>query len=156
MCDDHPDRPAIARVQGETDSFGSEMHDMCQECLDKHRAHLTSDEAMERRIGICEWCNNSAEDLRNARDYDEGMCGRLYRVCGACIKRVNEEAAAELDEMESFDFSDDYLDECWNCGGEGFVSNCWTEYACVDPEFGCDECTRPCDVCNRPKKPEGA
>jgi hypothetical protein len=22
MCDDHPDRPAVARVQGETDSFG--------------------------------------------------------------------------------------------------------------------------------------
>lgn len=24
MCDEHPDRLAIARVQGETDSFGSE------------------------------------------------------------------------------------------------------------------------------------
>ena len=25
MCDEHPDRPAVARVQGETDSFGCEM-----------------------------------------------------------------------------------------------------------------------------------
>jgi hypothetical protein len=29
MCDDHPDRPAVTRLQGETDSFGSEMHDLC-------------------------------------------------------------------------------------------------------------------------------
>jgi len=109
-CDDHVDRPAVARIQGETDSFGSEMHDMCQECLDKHRKYLASDEAMERRIGICEWCSEPAEDLRDAGDYDEGMCGRLYRVCGACIRRVNEEAAAELEEMETYDFRDDCFD----------------------------------------------
>lgn len=109
-CDDHADRPAVARVQGETDSFGSEMNDMCQECLDKHREHLNSDEAKQHRIGICEWCGGHAEDLRDARDYDEGMCGRLYRVCGPCIKRVNDEAAAELEDMESYDFSDDYYD----------------------------------------------
>ena len=29
MCDNHPDRLATHRVQGETDSFGSEMNDMC-------------------------------------------------------------------------------------------------------------------------------
>ena len=33
MCDEHPDRPAVARVQGETDSFGSEQHDLCAECV---------------------------------------------------------------------------------------------------------------------------
>jgi hypothetical protein len=111
MCDDHADRTAVARIQGETDSFGSEMHDMCQECLDKHRAYLKSDEAIEHRIGICEWCSNPAEDLRDARDYDEGMCGRLYRVCGPCIRRVNEEAAAELEEMDSYDFPDAHYDD---------------------------------------------
>ena len=42
MCDDHPDRKAVARVQGETDSFGSELIDMCQECLDEHRAYMRS------------------------------------------------------------------------------------------------------------------
>ena len=38
--------------------------------------------------------------------------------------------------------------DCWNCGGEGFVSNCFTEYACIYPDEGCDECTRRCDICN--------
>lgn len=37
--------------------------------------------------------------------------------------------------------------ECWNCGGEGYVSSCFEEFACVDPESGCDDCTRRCDVC---------
>lgn len=37
--------------------------------------------------------------------------------------------------------------ECWNCAGEGFVSSCFEEFACVDPESGCDDCTRYCDIC---------
>lgn len=37
--------------------------------------------------------------------------------------------------------------ECWQCGGEGFVANCWEEYACIDPEGGCDECLQRCDIC---------
>lgn len=37
--------------------------------------------------------------------------------------------------------------ECWNCGGEGFISSCFEEYACIDPESGCDDCIRRCDVC---------
>lgn len=122
MCDDHPDRPAIARVQGETDSFGCELHDMCQECVDDYRAHLCSDEAQEHRKGRCEWCKGHAEDLRDAKDYEEGMCGRIYRVCGACIKRVNEEAARELEEMESFDFRDEEDDDfCYGCYDHGEV-----------------------------------
>jgi hypothetical protein len=43
-------------------------------------------------------------------------------------------------------------DDCWNCGGEGFVSNCFEEFACLDPEGGCDLCTKRCDVCNLPKR----
>jgi hypothetical protein len=47
---------------------------------------------------------------------------------------------------------DDHFDEgtCWNCGGEGFIADCPTDYECIDPESGCDFCLRPCDVCNRP------
>jgi hypothetical protein len=98
MCDGHTDRLAVARIQGETDSFGSEMHDMCAECLEKHRAYLRSPEAQEDRKGRCEWCREYATDLRDARDYDEGMSGRLYRVCGSCVKQRNDEAWAELEE----------------------------------------------------------
>lgn len=96
-CDEHPDRLAIARIQGETDSFGCEMYDVCQECLDEHRAYLKSPEAAEHRKGICEWCKNPADDLRDRRDYEEGLYGRVYRVCGACVKRENEELKAESD-----------------------------------------------------------
>ena len=38
-------------------------------------------------------------------------------------------------------------DLCWQCGGEGVVYDCFEEYACVDPEGGCDLCERRCDVC---------
>lgn len=113
MCDRHSDRPAVARIQGETDSFGSEMNDMCQECLDEHRAYSKSPEAAEHRKGTCEWCKNLADDLRDRRDFEEGTCGRVYRVCGACVKQQNEELDAELDDDGDDDFGDfdDFGDE---------------------------------------------
>ena len=50
------------------------------------------------------------------------------------------------------DYCDDIEDQCWNCGGDGFVASCFTEYACMYPDDGCDECLRRCDVC-QPRKP---
>lgn len=47
------------------------------------------------------------------------------------------------------DFDDTHDDDCWNCGGGGFVSDCFEEWACLHPEDGCDLCTRRCDVCNQ-------
>ena len=41
---------------------------------------------------------------------------------------------------------DDWV-ECWQCGGEGWLANCWEEFACFDPEGGCDECLERCDIC---------
>ncbi len=38
-------------------------------------------------------------------------------------------------------------DECWHCGGEGWFSDCFEEFACIDPEGGCDDCTRRCPEC---------
>lgn len=46
---------------------------------------------------------------------------------------------------------DDY-DECDNCGGTGIIYMCVSEYACINPEDGCDLCARRCDWC-RPTKP---
>lgn len=106
-CDEHPDRPAVARVQGETDSFGSEMHDLCQECLARDREWKNSPEAAEWRKGQCEWCKQKATDLRNARDYDEGMSGRVYRVCRACMKRADDKAREELAQYDDYDDYDD-------------------------------------------------
>ena len=50
-------------------------------------------------------------------------------------------------DLDNYDPSDDY---CPNCGGEGVVYSCFEEWACVDPEGGCDLCERRCDWC-RPK-----
>jgi len=98
-CDEHPDRPAVKRIQGETDSFGAEYIDMCQECYDEFKRH--KDEA---RHGACDWCKSHATDLRPRRDFEEGSCGPVYQVCGACVRRENERLEEEL----AYDDYDDY------------------------------------------------
>ena len=97
MCDDHPDRKAVARVQGETDSFGCEMYDLCQECIDEMRKH-----SAEARRGMCDWCKHEATDLRARRDFEEGMCGPVYQVCGACVRSENDRLRAELDDDDYY------------------------------------------------------
>lgn len=64
----------------------------------------------------------------------EALAGRVEAACPDC----------NCTSCVCFDYDEN---ECWNCGGEGFVSNCFSEYACIYPDEGCDECTRPCDVC---------
>jgi hypothetical protein len=103
VCDVHPDRPAEVRIQGETDSFGCEMIDMCWECAEEHRAYLKSDQFKEDTTGQCGWCRNWAEGLRPTRDYDEGLSGPVYQVCQPCRKRRDDEAAAELDSYGDWD-----------------------------------------------------
>ena len=110
MCDDHPDRPAIARIQGETDSFGCEYWDVCQECLDGIRARNRSPEA---RTGRCDWCKQHATDLCHTRDYEEGLAGPVYRVCRECIRRRNERVAEEEEMLGGSGFYDD-----WDDGGD--------------------------------------
>lgn len=51
--------------------------------------------------------------------------------------------------MSTADFDDLYEDDCPECDGEGFIVSCHEEWACVDPESGCDDCTRPCPLCAR-------
>lgn len=103
VCDWHADRPAVRRVQGETDSFGAEYIDLCQECLDETTKH---DE--ESRTGRCDWCGQQAPDLRPRRDFEEGMSGRVYDVCGACVKREHDQLEAERRE---YDYDDGPWDE---------------------------------------------
>ncbi|MDK8874721.1 MULTISPECIES: hypothetical protein [Paracoccus] len=95
MCDEHPDRPAVARIQGETDSFGCEMIDCCAECRDAMAV-----EAATGREGACDWCDTLASDLRPHRDFEEGMTGRVYQVCGACREREAARMAAEMEGWE--------------------------------------------------------
>ena len=95
MCDEHPDVPAVRRVQGETDSFGSEMHDLCQACVDELKTH-----SHEARWGFCDWCKKEVDDLRPKRDFEEGFYGPVYRVCGPCAKRYDESMRDDLDDLE--------------------------------------------------------
>lgn len=92
MCDDHSDRLAVKRVQGETDSFGCEYYDLCQECLNHFNNHKVS--------GTCDWCKQKSEDLKLRRDLEEGMSGRVYEVCQGCIEKDIRRIQQELDEYD--------------------------------------------------------
>lgn len=106
VCDDHPERPAVRRRQGETDSFGCEYFFVCQECDDAFKL------ARETPVnGYCEWHKGEGEDIRQMRDYDEGMAGRLYNTCRKCRDKVHLAALKELEESGGYD---DYFDD----GGE--------------------------------------
>jgi len=94
MCDHHPKRRATHRIQGETDSMGCEMHDLCDECTAELRESMLSPEA---RSGRCDWCKQEATDLRAKRDWEEGMTGPVYQVCGSCVKRRSEEDRADAE-----------------------------------------------------------
>ncbi len=37
--------------------------------------------------------------------------------------------------------------DCWSCFGEGEHADCFEEFACIDPESGCDSCLTRCDIC---------
>ena len=93
-CDEHSDRIAVARIQGETDSFGAEYFDMCQECYNEFRNRDQTDE----RTGCCDWCGKHSTKLHAARDYDEGMCGPVYRVCDPCIVKQLSDSSDYFDE----------------------------------------------------------
>lgn len=95
-CDEHPDRDAVSRVQGETDSFGAELNDCCAECEDRLaqiRGGLHS--------GQCDWCKKHRADLKPTRDYDEGSYGSVYNVCRECRRKQSNDAAEELAAMKA-------------------------------------------------------
>lgn len=100
VCDWHPDRPAVKRIQGETDSFGSEMNDVCQECYDDIRKSESAHE------GFCDWCKAEVKDLRPRRDYEEGLSGPVYYVCGECVRKDHERIKQE--EAEDDRYYNDY------------------------------------------------
>ena len=103
MCDSHPDRPAVARLQGETDSFGAELIDCCEECRAAWRAY---DRSAEARTGNCDWCKSASTDLRYRRDIDEGMYGPVYptrQLCGEQNQAQLQRAAAGWDARYGLD-----------------------------------------------------
>lgn len=106
VCDDHSDRPAYRRVQGETDSMGSEMHDMCEECFTKYQADIAEADTS----GCCEWCKTHKPKLRDRRDFEEGSCGPVYQVCDDCIKAEYARLARDIADDDSYYGRDDPLE----------------------------------------------
>lgn len=46
----------------------------------------------------------------------------------------------------------DYYDEdCWNCGGEGYVYGCSWDWQCDTWDGDSCLCARPCHICHPPK-----
>ena len=95
MCDDCGNKTATHRIQGETDSFGAEWHDLCDECNEVDR---------ERRrqpiAGDCDWCKRHSDSLITTRDSDEGAHGPIYEVCQKCYDRQMKALEAELARYE--------------------------------------------------------
>lgn len=144
-CDKHADRPAVKRIQGETDSMGSELIDMCAECYAGYVEYQTSPEAADARCGTCEWCKNPATDLRHRRDFEEGMSGRVYMVCGACVERETKALMAEIDADDhdsKFGYHDDevFIDDDFDPRYEAMLAEMEADDAAntlsdVDPEL---------------------
>ncbi len=91
MCDTHPDRPAVRRIQGETDSFGCEFYLECEECASVKP---------EPYKGTCDWCKEGPFHLVAARDYEEGSAGPIYWVCVPCKSRHFERLAQEMGDYD--------------------------------------------------------
>ena len=89
MCDDHPERAAVVKRQGETDSFGCEYFYQCQECSDK------TDNEGNSRQGHCDRCSSQEVEVLPTRDLDEGSYGRVYWLCASCRKKQQEYYARE-------------------------------------------------------------
>lgn len=85
---------ATHRIQGETDSFGSEMFDCCDAC---HAAYKASCEEHGPLKGACNWCKTGPHVLYPTRDYGEGSSGPVYDVCSSCRTKQLDELRAELD-----------------------------------------------------------
>lgn len=102
MCDEHPGLVAAHRIQGETDSMGCEMIDMCEFCYQEHLNHVKNADTS----GTCDWCKEHKPKLRDRRDYEEGMCGRVYQVCDSCVAEENARLDEELDDYDDYDYFD--------------------------------------------------
>lgn len=98
MCDHHPARKAVVRIQGETDSFGSEMHDLCEECAKADRAQEPD------IIGACDWCKAKDVRLQPRRDIEEGSHGPVYYVCKPCSDKDEKAILDELARYEPLDY----------------------------------------------------
>jgi len=106
-CDDC-DQAAKYAVIGETDSFGSEVSHLCQDCYIQLQSHLTEQRKESRP---CQICGDIKEDVIPFRDPEEGLSGPVYQTCPQCRQRLTEAFCDDgtLDDDRDFDRDDDYV-----------------------------------------------
>ena len=102
-CDDC-ENTATRRIQGETDSFGCEYHDLCDTC-----AATVLPAGSEG--GFCDFCKTDAERLFPVRDPDEGMAGPVYFICRPCKDHKDERERAEAEEYWRDNYDPRYDDD---------------------------------------------
>ena len=85
---------ATVQIQGETDSFGYEVVDLCEE-------HLAQDREKEQKKRSkpqsCDWCKKAKTGVRAHRDWTEGSHGPVYQVCTNCRLAESAEIQAEIE-----------------------------------------------------------
>lgn len=74
-------------------------------------------------------------------------------ICTSCGSETDMTFHGQCRACLIDDFDDGDTDLCWQCHGDGVVYDCFEEWACVDPEGGCDLCERRCDVCRATPSP---
>lgn len=83
VCDQHDHVPAVVRVQGNTDSFGSEMVDMCNYCYAQFNVSAAQDV-----VGKCDLCHEHDRVLKHRRDPEQSPTGPVYMACQDCIVKA--------------------------------------------------------------------
>lgn len=81
-CDEHSGILATHRIVGETDSFGSELIDMCDQCFNEYKAEVLSPDYINNTT--CDICKSSGIRTTPTRDPEEGLCGPVYVACDGC------------------------------------------------------------------------
>ncbi len=110
MCDEHPDRVAVKRVVGECDSMGSELYDLCQECVDQEKARA-EEAAKNPEPNWCDHCKAFIpEPVAPTRDPEEGSCGPVYYLCASHRKSLFDNFVSDFGDEDDY-YDPDYLDD---------------------------------------------
>lgn len=94
-CNWHPEVVATHRICSESDSFGSEYANFCNDCWEERQLAIKAKEQDPEQWDSCRKCGENVPRLSSYRDPDEGMHGPVYEACPDCVskfwKRYQEE-----------------------------------------------------------------
>ena len=94
-CDDCS-KLAEHAVIGETDSFGSEIHHLCNE---HYLEMMKAIEEQKNSLRTCDICGVTKDDCLPFRDPAEGSCGPVYITCQECRTRINNDFIGDDEDL---------------------------------------------------------